>query len=406
MAVYFVTGKLGSGKTLCAVGKIREYLQQGRRVATNLDINLNAMMPLSDKQTIIRLPDKPRLADMQLIGRGCEEGNEERYGCLVLDELGTWFNSRNWRDKERLPVIDWFLHARKLHWDIYFIVQDVDSLDGQLVNSLCEHLVCCYRTDRLSIPFIGPILNWIGFNKILPKIHIASVYYGQSKSSLRVARWVYRAKDLYSSYDTDQIFSDDENIDVKTGNVDDMRACYTVLSSNYANRVQLIETLQKEMDMWIPGKTELKSGGVNRPIFTKFSGMPIGQMALVVICGIAALYGFNRNTVEASKQVEATGPLSKIVEPEPVVLTQPASAIPVIQNQTDMFQTMTSGQPLRLTSYYTDGYFVRGILSIGNQDNLSSITIDDARALGYVATVSGRMMTIQKPGYSVQIRLP
>ncbi len=44
MAVNFLTGKLGSGKTLCVVGKIRDYLKQGRRVATNLDLNLTAML--------------------------------------------------------------------------------------------------------------------------------------------------------------------------------------------------------------------------------------------------------------------------------------------------------------------------------------------------------------------------
>ncbi|HGS4937265.1 TPA: zonular occludens toxin domain-containing protein, partial [Vibrio parahaemolyticus] len=38
-SVYFVTGKLGSGKTLTAVGKIREAFMRGVPVATNLDIN-------------------------------------------------------------------------------------------------------------------------------------------------------------------------------------------------------------------------------------------------------------------------------------------------------------------------------------------------------------------------------
>ena len=37
MAVYFITGKLGSGKSIAAVGKIRDYLNEGRAVATNLD---------------------------------------------------------------------------------------------------------------------------------------------------------------------------------------------------------------------------------------------------------------------------------------------------------------------------------------------------------------------------------
>lgn len=120
MAVYFITGKLGCGKTLCAVGKIRDYMEQGRKIATNLDINLTALCKPDSRVSITRLPDKPMLRDMDAIGLGCEESDESKYGLLVLDELGTWFNSRNWRDKERLEVIDWFRHARKLHWDIYF----------------------------------------------------------------------------------------------------------------------------------------------------------------------------------------------------------------------------------------------------------------------------------------------
>ncbi|SEE79563.1 zonular occludens toxin domain-containing protein [Pseudomonas anguilliseptica] len=61
MAVYFVTGKLGSGKSLVAVGKIRDYLSEGRRVATNLDLWLDEMFTYHD-QPAIRLPDKPLLS--------------------------------------------------------------------------------------------------------------------------------------------------------------------------------------------------------------------------------------------------------------------------------------------------------------------------------------------------------
>ncbi|WP_303314291.1 zonular occludens toxin domain-containing protein [Dickeya fangzhongdai] len=41
MAVYVVTGKLGSGKTLVAVGKIQEKLVSGCKVATNLDLRIH-----------------------------------------------------------------------------------------------------------------------------------------------------------------------------------------------------------------------------------------------------------------------------------------------------------------------------------------------------------------------------
>ena len=44
MAVYVVTGKLGAGKTLVAVGKIKDKLNQGCKVATNLDLNLDKLI--------------------------------------------------------------------------------------------------------------------------------------------------------------------------------------------------------------------------------------------------------------------------------------------------------------------------------------------------------------------------
>ncbi|WP_324293838.1 zonular occludens toxin domain-containing protein, partial [Vibrio parahaemolyticus] len=50
-SVYFVTGKLGSGKTLTAVGKIREAFMRGVPVATNLDINLKEMLGRNKRNT-------------------------------------------------------------------------------------------------------------------------------------------------------------------------------------------------------------------------------------------------------------------------------------------------------------------------------------------------------------------
>ncbi|EIZ7053106.1 hypothetical protein MPC41_004474, partial [Salmonella enterica] len=43
MAVYVVTGKLGSGKTLVSVSRIQERLAKGCPVATNLDLKLHNM---------------------------------------------------------------------------------------------------------------------------------------------------------------------------------------------------------------------------------------------------------------------------------------------------------------------------------------------------------------------------
>lgn len=112
MAVYVVTGKLGAGKTLVAVGKIKDKLNRGCPVATNLDLRLNKLIGEKARNTrVYRIPDKPQLADLEAIGRGNESYDEAKNGLLVLDECGTWFNSRSWADKSRQAVIDWFLHA-------------------------------------------------------------------------------------------------------------------------------------------------------------------------------------------------------------------------------------------------------------------------------------------------------
>lgn len=201
MPVWFVTGKLGAGKTLVAVSRIQEYLQQGRPVATNLDLDLNAVLkPTNKTSRVIRLPDKPSSFDMDMLGRAYSgKYNEDKFGLIVLDELGTWLNSRTWSDKSRKALIDWLIHARKLYWDIIMIVQNIEMVDVQLRNALCEYLVVCRRTDRVKVMGIKP-----------PKVHVGKVYYGSSENpKLLEDRWFYRGTDLYKAYDTTQVFSDD-----------------------------------------------------------------------------------------------------------------------------------------------------------------------------------------------------
>lgn len=235
MTVYIVTGKLGTGKTLASVGRIRDYLMAGRRVATNLDLNLDKMLPLYSKATVTRMPDKPRIQDFQSLGTGddkpIEEYNEHNFGLLVLDELGSWLNSRSWSDKERPDIYEWFIHARKYHWDLMLLIQDIDALDKQIRSSLTEHLVICRDGTKLfqMIPVVGGLMQAI--NKRFPgvlKFHFANVYYGESQRAPRVERWWYRARDLYPAYQTGQVFKLDQQF--INGEFVDMRATYTLLS--------------------------------------------------------------------------------------------------------------------------------------------------------------------------------
>lgn len=211
--IYVVTGKLGSGKSLVAVGKIRDYLNQGRMVATNLDLYLEYLInPFSKNARVYRVPDKPTADDLHALPTPYEgEYDENKTGLLVLDELGTWFNSRAWNDKSRAPVIDWFLHARKLGWDIIFIVQNVNMMDSQAREGLAEMVVHCVRLDRFVFPFLGTLFKLAGIELKPPKIHLGNVKYGASPTSPHIERWTYTGTDLYDAYDTKQVFRADNN---------------------------------------------------------------------------------------------------------------------------------------------------------------------------------------------------
>jgi len=215
VAVYVITGKLGAGKTLCAVGRLREYLESGRRVATNLDLRLENLLPASNRSAqVVRVPDKPTRADLDALGLGSGSVEEETFGCLVLDELGSWLNAREWADKGRQGLIDWLIHSRKKRWDVLFIIQHHSMLDKQVREALMEYLVLCKRLDRVRVPFFGAMVKALSFGALkgtFPKVHLAVVTYSGGSANpahpIVSDRWIYRGRDLYAGYDTEQVFS-------------------------------------------------------------------------------------------------------------------------------------------------------------------------------------------------------
>jgi cellulose biosynthesis protein BcsQ len=129
MPITFLTGKLGAGKSLTAVARMREYAGEGRRIAGNLDLHLDKFASHSrSKVSYTRIPDRPTAADLMALGSGNDTYDENNNGLLVLDELATWLNARNWQDPNRKALLDWFVHARKYGWDVIFLVQDISMV--------------------------------------------------------------------------------------------------------------------------------------------------------------------------------------------------------------------------------------------------------------------------------------
>ena len=237
MAVYAITGKLGSGKGKAGIDQIRRYLRAGKRVATNCDVFLEHLMPERDKAVVMRVPDKPSPVDLYMIGSGNRfvefepilkysrdaitalapaprllAGFDEMHnGALVLDECGSWLNTRNFQDKGRAEMLEWAIHARKYGWDVFFIMQNISQVDKQLRDSLLEYVVRLNRLDRMKVPVVSGVLKLLTAGATegnLPRVHIGVVRLGPQPDGLVADRWVFRGDDLNRAYNTTQVFSD------------------------------------------------------------------------------------------------------------------------------------------------------------------------------------------------------
>lgn len=210
MAVYFIQGHLGSGKSIQAVGRLKAYAQQKRRIAGNIDLDLvNLYESKKSKGTYIRIPDVPTVEDLKMIGLGSDSRAEDKFGALVLDEGAVLFNARDWNQKGRREIVNWFVHARKLRWDVFIIIQDVEALDSQIYRLLCEYTVNCYRLDRVKIPIIGFLFSVIGLKNRMPKIFLASVKYGRGHGRVQADKWTTTGRSVFKCYDTEQATTDE-----------------------------------------------------------------------------------------------------------------------------------------------------------------------------------------------------
>lgn len=237
MAVYAITGKLGSGKGKAALKIARDYLRAGKCVATNIDMFLDHMLPVQSKASVIRVPDKPSASDLYAIGSGnrfvdftpiCRitdksyeytppapkilDGFDESHnGALILDECASWLNSRDFQANGRKEILEWAIHARKYGWDVYFVTQNITQIDKQLRDSLFEYVVRLNRLDRMKVPFVSSGIKLLsaGFHDgSLPRMHIAVIRLGCSPDGIVADRWLYRGDDLNKAYNTTQVFSD------------------------------------------------------------------------------------------------------------------------------------------------------------------------------------------------------
>lgn len=175
-----LSGKRGAGKSITACRLMADYVRQGRPVATNMDIRLDKMARPWSRLVCWRLPDHPTAADFELLPPGNPNPVDEgRNGLIVLDEVGTFLNSRDWQAKDRKSLISWLLHSRKFGWDLILIAQHPRLVDAQIRDALCDVHASAKRADKLTVPVIGAAAKFITGKPLkLPRAHVVTFRYG------------------------------------------------------------------------------------------------------------------------------------------------------------------------------------------------------------------------------------
>lgn len=212
MSVYIITGEQGEGKGIMAMLQIEEALKAGKRVVTNIDLSLENFGFRNTPLNVERVSDFPSAQELWSLGKGCAEYNEKKFGLIVLDEMGIYLNSRNFKDAGRDEFIKWLRHVRKLHWDLMLLVQSADSLDKQIRGGLAHYQVKCKAGDKMTVPLISPIVKFFTGRKVtMPKFHAGVVNRGFGANFFKVDVWITRGTQYYKCYDTGQQYPGGQN---------------------------------------------------------------------------------------------------------------------------------------------------------------------------------------------------
>lgn len=142
----YVTGPMGSGKSLYGVRRITDSLISGKYVVTNIELREDALekiarhftRPFGGEHTRSSLV--ARFANQYIFTTDLGEakmyrlpGKGEGRGTIVWDESHNDLNNRDWREADnRAEILKWATQLRKLGFQGYLLSQHGDNTDVAL----------------------------------------------------------------------------------------------------------------------------------------------------------------------------------------------------------------------------------------------------------------------------------
>ena len=166
--IEFVTGKIGSGKTLYAVERIYLHMIKGGTVATNIDLKFENIEALAWKQKGKRI--KPAQIVEVDINKTPNWDMEVPWGVPELPVLSVWDevhlfnNARDWKKTQdsQGQMLSFLTQSRKACVDVIFITQDSKTVDKQFrIQAQFEHYVI--NSSELSLGPFGKLPQFMSF---------------------------------------------------------------------------------------------------------------------------------------------------------------------------------------------------------------------------------------------------
>lgn len=202
MAIHFISGKPGGGKTLLALRLMLEELVYGSRlVVTNVSLKLpelNEFIQTKYPDASVNLFERVRI----LSEKECEEfwkhrvkdGREDKGAFIVLDELHLFFNARKWMHTGE-DCLHYLSQHRKLGDDVLCVTQHVENVDKQF-RSVAQDFTVVKNGYKQRI-------GWFrGLPTFTRKTYSSAPNGGDKQQPFETAHFRLDAKGLASCYDT------------------------------------------------------------------------------------------------------------------------------------------------------------------------------------------------------------
>lgn len=202
--IYMYTGTPGSGKSYHVAKDIYTYLNMGRNVIANFEINYG--MITGRKKGYFFEKDNFDLTVSWLVDfaelchkRDAKGRIKEHQTWIIIDECQLIFNCRSWNDRQRQEWCYFFTQHRKKGYDIILVTQ-FDRLVDRQIRSLVEYEVKHRKVNNFGKG--GIILSLLTFGH--PVFAAIEYWYGV-KERCGMTMMLGRKK-YYAMYDSYKMF--------------------------------------------------------------------------------------------------------------------------------------------------------------------------------------------------------